>query len=400
MKIPGGSEKNKFVQWIKETCCASQDDRNQMYQRRRRYFLYGQNQDQKVRLNRLKSHISLVNSFLYNSDGLAYAIEAPRNPDDLLVQKFLAIEDDWNEEFRDCGLADLFDQALNWASVLDTMIIKQGWNDRTGQQFGKLIHPASFGVFREDDYDFSAQEAFVHSYIIDYDEACERLIRAGKREDIPKLTVAGAEADTGLPEAVSRLIISATGGANLAGKMVGEVNQDYEQMPSVRPRLDTPMVRFDEVWVWDSEAAQGHGDWRTFYMVDPAILISDSKETIAAVAAAGSNGHKQPTYDSDTNLFLKQEHPFTVVRPYELFDYFWGDAHIEDLIPLQAWLSKRLEQIDEILERQAGPPKSVAGFMSMDEGKAEAWGGPRTSVYDQMPAAKAEEHPPQMPPHP
>src|SRR5258708_18238109 len=196
MKIPGGSEKTKFVQWIKETCCASQDDRNQMYQRRRRYFLYGQNQDQKVRLNRLKSHISLVNSFLYNSDGLAYAIAAPPNADDLLVQKFLAIEDDWNEEFRDCGLADLFDQALNWASVLDTMIIKQGWNDRTGQQFGKLIHPAPFGVFREDDYDFASQEAFVHSYIIDYDEACERLIRAGKREDIPKLTVVGADADT------------------------------------------------------------------------------------------------------------------------------------------------------------------------------------------------------------
>lgn len=393
-------KKKKYIRWIVDCCTASQQDRAPLYQKRRRYFVYGQNQESMVRYNRLKSHLSLVRSFIYSSDGLQYAIAAPANADDLEVQKYLAIEDDWNQDFRDSGLADLFDMAVLWGLALDTMVIKQGWNDRTQTGFGKLIEPTSFGVFDEADYDFSNQQAMVHSYAVDFDQAVQLLVRAGKADEIARLTTVGAEGDNGLPEAVNRMIISATGGTNLAGNIIGETNLNYEAQPLYAPRLDNPLVRFHEVHVWDSDATdddgKAGGDWRVFNICDPDILIDDSKETLAALKKAASNGHK-PKWDSSTNPFLRGENPFTPVTPFQIFNYFWGECHQEDLIPLQAWSNDRLDGINEILERQQDPAKSFTGFMSMDENKAEAWGGPGTAVFDQVPGSKAEMHPPEMP---
>lgn len=406
MKIPTTqSELTKFLCYIVEVCTRSQDERRSHYDRRRRYFLYGQNSNMMVRFNRLKSHLMLVCSFLYSQDGLAFSIAAPPNADDQTVAKFLSIEDDWNEEFRDVGLADIFDQALLWSIVLDCMFIKQGWNDRTDTQFATLVHPASIGVYEEDKFDFSSQEAFTHTFHIGYDDAVDRLIRAGRRDAIDKLAISGEESESALPETISAMIISATGGANLAGNITGEVNPDYTNTPTFIPYSGGPKVKFHEIYVWDGAAAEGEGDWRTFHMIDPDIIVSDSKETIKAMgqaaAEAMSNGkkgkNKTPQYDTDTNLFFKHEHPFTPVRPFDLFDYFWGDAHIESLIPLQDWQSERLEQIDEILQAQADPATSFTGFMGLDENKMNAWGGPGTWVSDQAPGAKAEAHPPQMP---
>lgn len=395
MKIPeqesGASGKEAFIRYIVECCIASQQDRMQLYEKRRRYYLFGQNSGGFVKLNRLKSHLNLVKSFLFSQESATYSIAAPANADEATVAKYLAIEDDHNEEFNDCGLGNVFGLALLWSMVYDTMIVKLGWNE-TGDTglFGQLVFPWSFGVFREDEPSGSYQPAMIHTYMLDYDDAVARLRHAGRADQIPNLQTLATDQDSGLPAAVTQLIIGATGGENLSGNIVGQINPDYEGQPDYKPRVDAPMIRFHEATVFDSDA----DDWRTFHMLQPGILLDDSRETISALK---KDAGPKVKYASDTNFFLKGEHPYTQVTPFGLPDLWWGESHMEDLIPLQNWSNERLDQINEILDRQADPAKSFTGFMSQDEGKMSAWGGPGSYVFDQLPGAKAESHPPEMP---
>ena len=80
-----------------------------------------------------------------------------------------------------------------------------------------------------------------------------------------------------------------------------------------------------------------------------------------------------------------------------MYEFFWGKAHIESLIPLQEWSNERLEQIHDILDKQANPAKVLSGFLGLTDEKAEAFGGADTWVMDQLPQAQVKELYPEMP---
>jgi hypothetical protein len=394
MQIPNDeAEKAKFLEWIVDICTSSQWERRKLYERRRRYYLFGQNSEQMTRLNRMESHLGLVASFLFSPDGLQYTISAPPNSGDKEIEQYLALQDDWNEEVQDSGLADSASEAVIWSLVYDTMILKLGWDDNTGQLFPHMIEPSSFGVFREDQSAFSMQQAMTHSYVLDFDDAVDRLIRAGQKDRIKDLMTTNSPEDMGLPSPLTALIISSSGpgGFNPSANMMGEANMNYEASPSYTPKISQPMVRFHEVWVWDSES----NDYRIFEMIEPDIIISDSKRTIQALKNAGKKN--DVSYASDTNFFLKGENPFVPITAFPLYNYFWGQAHSEAIIPLQDWSSERLAQINDILNVQADPSKVFSGFMGMTDEKALALSGPGGYVSDQMPGAKVDVLAPQMP---
>lgn len=371
---------------------ASREDRRALCEKRRSYYNFGQNGDAKARHNILKAHIGLVSSMLYAPDGLTYSLAAPAAADDKEIERVTALQDTWNQDIQDDGLVDIFAEAVTWSLVFDTMIIKQGWNDVTKQQFGTLIEPYSFGVFRESLTDFAAQPALCQAYTIDYDEACERLKRAGRPQDIEKLTRASDDIDLGLPRVVSQLIVAATQGSGVSGPLQGSIDADYAPTPTYRAKETAPICPFYDVWVWDSD----RGDYREFEVIGPNIVLTDSLKTIEAVKQA--NGSKAGRdYASDTNFFLAKEHPFTPVTPYKMLLYFWGDSHCEDLIPLQDWASERLAQIADILDKQADPAKSFSGAMGIDDEKFGALGGAGTWVADAAPGFKVESLAPQMP---
>lgn len=384
-------EKAKFLKWVIDICTASQEERRKMYERRRRFYLFGQDQEWFTRLNRMESHLGLVSSFLFSPDGLQYNISAPRNSDDPTIHKFLALQDDWNEDVQDSELANACSDAVIWALVYDTMVLKLGWNDISGQIFPYIVEPSSFGVFREDQPDFSSQQAMVHSYVLDFDDAVERLKRAGMLDRVKDLKSVGTPEEMGLPAPLTAMIISATGGSNLAGNIMGESNMDYTAGPTYTAKITNPLVRFNEVWVWDSQA----NDYRMFEVIDPDIVISDSKKTIAALKRAGAGSDVE--YASETNLYLKGENPFIPITPFPLYNYFWGSAHSENIIPLQEWSNERLAQINDILNIQADPSKVFSGFMGITDEKAAALSGPGGYVSDQMPGAKVDVLAPKMP---
>jgi hypothetical protein len=392
--IRGGRARDDKIDEIVSICVASKRDREQLYLRRKRYFLFGTTDySVEVKYNRLQAHSDLVSSFLYAADHCRYNIAAPRNAPDEIINQITSIEDLWNDIFRDCGLAYMFSDAVLWSLVLDSMFIKLGWNDARDDLIGRLFAPNDFAVYDESEPDLDSQEAFVHSYSLNWDNAVLRMLRAGKKAQIKQLATRPGQYTDDMPPVLANLLISSVGGPNISGAMTGRATVDYEPRATYEPDSDNPMVRAHEVWVWD-DVTEDYAVFTKFDGIDG--VLSDSRDTIAALQRSDS-GPARELYKGQSNIFLPGEHPFIQVRPYSLYNYFWGEAHTDRLIPLQVWTNERLQQIADILERQVDPAKVFSGFMGLSDEKAEALGGPGTWVLDMVPGAKVDELKPPMP---
>jgi hypothetical protein len=397
MIIPRNKAKrDEKVQWIASVCKQSQEDRRAIYDRRKRYFLYGTYGQETVRYNRLYAHMDLVAAFLFAEDHARFSISAPRNSAEAIVKQMLAAEDDWNDTFRDSGLAAQYGVNLLWSLVYDSMFIKMGWNSEREELFGRTVLPSAMGVFDESDPDLDSQEAFTHTYSLDWDNTVLRLARAGKLDLLPKLTIEFGPKTSDYPPVLAHMLeVSQTGGTNISGPVVGSVPLDYEPKPTYEPMSDAPSANFTEVYVWDDITE----DYAIFVTVDNgegSEVISDSRDTVDDMAK--ETPAKFAEWGSQSNIFLPNEHPFIHIRPYTLPEYFWGEAHIERLIPLQRWTNERLDQIADILERQVDPAKVFSGFTGLQDEKASALGGPGSWVVEPMnTGAKVDTLAPDMP---
>lgn len=388
------------VKWLIDRCLSTRDERDRLYQWRERYYLFGTMGYDPAKYNRLESHLDLVTSFLYAPDHAFFHISADANADDIDVLKATALQDDFNEDFQEAGISDAIMDSIPWSLVYDTMMIKQGWNRDKNQWFCELVPPHNFGVYREDVSDLDSQKCFTHTYFMDYQEAVAKLIVAGQKDLIERLNVQRTASITPFPESLQRMIISGTGGSNLAGSIFGQANPDYFPSATYQPRSEVPLVRFTELWAWDDT----YCDYRIFNMLDPDILVGDSVATIEAYKKATRNvtwlfdkvkaAGKEP---SGSNLFYPKEHPFAKIQPFRKYNYFWGICHLDKLVALQDWMLERLDQISDVLERQADPARVGSGFMGLTEEKMALFGGAGSYLFDQLPNAKVEELKPDMP---
>jgi hypothetical protein len=379
---------------VRDACLASVNERRELYSKRRKYFMFGSDDYRQVRYNRLFSHTDLVKSFLYSADHAKYTLSPPRNSQPIVQVQALALQDEWNQQFRDTGLAYLYRIALLWALVYDSMYLKLGWNAERKRLFGKLIMPNAFGVYDETEPELDNQEAFAHSYRLPWDRAVLMFYRNGLKDMVDQLGVAQGAPIDDLPPVLKQLLITQTGGQNLSGNLMGQAPLDIQPVILYEPKSNIPTVEFCDLWVWDDI----NEDYATFIIADPDILVTDSRETIRKRTG---NGHAKRGDDEDqqsaSNEFIAGEYPFVAITPYQLPDYAYGEAHSERLIPLQNWTTERLDEIAEILESQVDPSKVFSGFMGLSDEKAAAFGGPGTWVLDALPGAKVDKQIPQMP---
>lgn len=394
-------ELRNCVKYLIDRCNSTREDRDRTYQWREKYYLFGTQGYENAKYNRLESHLDLVTSFLYAPDHAFFHIAADSNADELDVLKAQALQDDFNEDFQEAGISEIIMMSIPWSLVYDTMIIKQGWNRDRNQWFAELVPPHNFGVYREDVTDLDSQQCFTHTYFIDYQYAAGKLILAGQREQIERLAVQRTASISQFPEMLQRMIVAGTGGSNLAGTIFGQVNPDYSPSATYQPKSEVPVVRFTELWAWDDTCL----DYRIFTMIEPDILVGDSMATMEAYSKATQrtewlfkNIERTGRSPSKSNLFFPGEQPFAKIQPFPKWNYFWGLAHIDKLVGLQEWMLERLDQIADILERQADPARVGSGFMGLSEEKMAAFGGSGTYLFDQLPQAKVEELKPDMPP--
>jgi hypothetical protein len=386
--------RDRKVLEVRDCCLSSRETRRALYDLRRRFFLYGtdNNRTEQVKFNRAQAHLDLVASFLYSADGAKYDMSIGQNQDKVLVEQTTALQDYWNDCFRDSGLAYMMSDAMLWSLVYEMSFIKMGWSNERKQLYGRMIDPAQFGVFDESETDLDNQEAFVHRYRVPWDNAVVRLLRAGLKDQIKKLGTAVGTERNEYPPVFQALMISATGGTNITGNIAGMAPATFTPVPTYEPKNDIVTVEFQEVWMWDDV----HDDYTVITIAEPDIILTDSRETYEKLGKAAASEDPQE-WNTVTNPFLAGDHPFVPFCPFSLPNYFWGEAHMDRLIPLQRWTNERLDQISEMLELQVDPPKAFSGFMGLNDEKAGAFGGPGTWVLDQLPNAKVEPMRPEMP---
>jgi hypothetical protein len=391
MIIPkSGRDLERFLKFIVDTCQQSREERKALYARRRRYFLYGSADGTAVH-NRLNAHLDLVASFLYSPDHAKFAVEPAEGAEDAVIEQTATLARYWNDLFRDSDLAYQYGDALLWSLVYEMMFIKLGFNEARGELYGVLVPPAAIGVYDEARPGLSNQPAFTHSYGIDFDEAVQRLYRAGLAQEIKRLDVKEAVEEEQEHSPLHSIVVGGAWGASITDPVQGTVNVQAEPTPSYAPAVGVPQCRWHEIYVWDDE----HNDYAIFTMLEPDILLSDSRVTIEILNRANT-GRPKPA--SGSNIFLPGEHPFIPVQPYGLFDYFWGVAHIERLIPLQNWTEKRIGEIRMLLARQVNPARFGSGIMGLTDEVMAAMSGPGGWAFEQIPGAKIEELKPDIPP--
>lgn len=382
-------QRDKFLKFVLDACLDSLPDRAQRYARRRRYFLYGTDSGHPARHNRLYSHLDLVASFLYSPDNARFALAPPEDAEDATVEQVAALGRWWNDEFRNSDLAYQYADALLWSTVYDSMLIKLGWNDARGGLTGFLVDPAHFGVYDESRPSLSDQQAFVHTYAIDHDEAVQRLYRAGLADQVKRMQILSSPPEEDEELIGAHRIVFGGWGQSMLDSVQGRVDAVTDVLPVYGAQSRNLVVRWHELYVWDDR----HNDYAVFTLLDPDIVLSDSRETIAILKRSA----KGAEYASECNPFLPGEHPFILVQPYPIYNYFWGAAHIERLIPLQRWTDERLRQIQEILARQLDPARVFSGFQGLLDEKAAALGGPGSFVIEQIPGAEVKELRPEFP---
>lgn len=394
MIIPStGSFRLDKILEVRDACLESINERRELYAKRRKYFMFGSDDYRQVRYNRLFAHTDLVASFLYSADHAKYSLSAGRNAAPEVVQQAVALQDEWNQQFRDSGLAYTYAIALLWSLVYDSMYIKMGWNAERKRLFGKILMPNAFGVYDEMEPELDNQEAFCHSYRLPWDRAVLMFYRAGLKDRIDELGVSQGAPIDDLPPVLKQLLITQTGGQNLSGNLMGQAPLDIQPVILYEPKSNIPTVAFQELWVWDDI----NEDYATFVIGDPDILVTDSRETIKKRTGNGHAASDDDNAQSRSNEFLAGEYPFVPITPYQLPDYAYGESHCERLIPLQNWTTERLDQIAEVLESQVDPSKVFSGFMGLSDEKAASFGGPGSWVLDALPGAKVDKQVPQMP---
>ena len=126
-----------------------------------------------------------------------------------------------------------------------------------------------------------------------------------------------------------------------------------------------------ELWLWNDEII----DYQTVTMAEQGVVIYDRK-----------------------NIFVEGEVPFVQVCPNPLYDYFWGESEVERLVELQKWRTQRMEDIDELFNKQARPPTSINGTFGILDEQNFALNYAGGLLKSQDPTANVERFTPDFPP--
>lgn len=364
MKIPTDDlERELFIESMIRKCMHSQEERSRDYATYRGYYLHGARpEESETPYNKIYPTIDLLTSFLFSSETTNFSIHVGPEVHENEWTKLPPLTKSINTEWLNSGADMVFMQALTWALVYNTCMVKLVMRGKDIHPF--VVEPQMFGVLREDLSFTDRQEAMVHSYYTTRSQLEKDIEdhpdRAKILENItPERKDLSAE-NTGL----DRIIL-----VNSTPNIQGNVDLNFSSRNQFNPQVDEELVEMQELWIWDDEIS----DYRVITRADNRVTIYDRK-----------------------NFFVDGEHPFIQVCPNPMYGYYWGMSEVFGLIGLQKWRNERVAQMRKLLDKQVSPPKSFSGNGIQDE-KLAAFGyaGSYLSINDPM--GKLQEYAPNIP---
>jgi len=350
-----------------QKCSASRDNRALDYEKWRLWYLFGSDGGKPAKFNKIYPHIDQLTSFMYSQETTKFAVNPGPSVSDLQLPKVpivnRAVLSEWHASNGDI----IFGHALTWSFVYGSMFVKTRWHGKAVEPY--VVYPHDVGVLREDIPMLSRQEAFCHWYFV------------SKSQLEYELTVTEhPRANEILAKALTRQLPERGGGmgakqveiTGIQPVLQGQANMWPAGSANYKAVVNDDMVELCELYVWDDDKA----DYRLATCADPDIVV----------------------YDREMDrIFLKGEYPLIQVCPNPSPDYFWGYSETERLMPLQKLREERMDQITHILDKQANPPKWMAGFNGVVDEMMLALDTPGGGVNSDNPGAKAEQMAPNVP---
>lgn len=398
MKIPkrkiGG-----FARELIDACSTSLVDRIQRGAIYRSVFLTGDENGSPQTFNKTLPHVEKMSSNIYSPADLRFSITPPEEAGPEERAKASRAAKELNSQIRssdtDLNLAEAFD----WALIKGKTFIKLLWDPSKKQLDSHLLQPEFMGVYREDVTTLDKQEAFFQStYMIPQQFA--RLI-AGRDDErelwrkvqtyiTPSKDGEGPDRDTMLKQVILGGVnpYQAAGQSNASSSSRGIVNWLSGPAPTWSPKTLAGLIRFDELWVWDSD----RDDWTTIQIVGNDCVIEGKTVQRNIFSVDPTN----PASVSDDDNPLKGHHPFLEICPHPIANYFWGLSEIAPVGLAQKTLNARVDGINKILRKQEDPPMFVRGS-SQNEIAINRLRKPGGWMTDPNPNAEVKSLPPEIP---
>lgn len=384
MKIPVElAERETFYQEVIKKCVSSQQDRGNDYAALRQYYLFGGTGD--VPFNKIYSHIDLLTSFLYASETTKFTVHLGATAKEAEFGRVPPLAQAVNDRWLDSNADRVVSEAITWALVDNTRIVKLC--PKVNQTTHKLeginpysVHPANFGVYREDVAMLDRQEAMVESYYTTKTQLEIDIANHPQRAAILEsvATASNRDLEDENQGGIGRLMSSTQQPLVAGTTAVGNVDFTFQSNIDYIPDLDQhELITLDELWVWDT----AKNDYRIVTRIRDGMTIYDR---IA----------------SESHIFLAGEHPYIQFCPRPLPFYFWGMSEVAGLANLQEWYNERIMQIRKLLNLQVKPPTDASGFGATADEKMYALfseGGLFTDGGQGVQAGKLQRHPPELP---
>lgn len=397
MRIP---KKNigGFAREIVDSCSASLVERVQRGAIYRSMFLTGDENGSPQTKNKTLSFIEKLSSNIYSPTDLRFAVTPPEEVGPEERAKASRAAKELNSQIRGADVDLKLCEAFDWSLIKGKAFVKLLWNASRHRLDAWVVQPEFMGVMREDIPELDRQEAFFQStYMIP--QEFQRLVagRSDEKELLRKVQTyitpakdgEGPDRDTMLKQ----VILGGTNpyqasGTNSSQSARGLVNWLSGPAPTWSPKTMAGLIRFDELWVWDTDRAdwitiqivgndcvvEGKGVQRNIFSTDPSNLLSGSDE-------------ENP---------LRGHHPFLEICPNPLANYFWGRSEITSVGLAQKTLNARVDGINKLLRRQEDPPYFLKGS-SQNEIAINRLRKPGGWMTDPNPTADVKPLPPEIP---
>ena len=356
--------RDAFYKEIIDKCTETCDEREREYGVLRNFYMFGCGPDEdESPFNKIYPSIDLLVSFLFAAETTRFSTHLPADEAEHEYSKLPVWDRAINDEWLNSNADMVFSMALTWSLVHNSSFIKLV---ARGQQLSPFVVDASsMGVLREDVAFLDRQEALVHTFYTTKSQLERDLHAHPQKAQILARIQAEQVQPQQSPTGLDRVITSAVS-PNMVGNAVTPLMPRNQYIPVV----GVDLVKMQELWIWDDQGK----DYRV-------VTRSENDVTV---------------YDRP-NFWLPGEHPFIQVCPAPLPGYVWGRSEVAGLVSLQRMRNHRMNQIIELLDKQAKPPKAAIGMGGLLEEKLYALnmaGGIATSTE---PMGKIEDFSPKLP---
>lgn len=379
MKIPSESAlRQKLYQELAKQCLASRNERFEFYKLLRNYYLFGSQDDNGALYNKIASTVDTLSSFIYSPASTRFSIHLGVTAPDGEVLKVPPMSAEVSDQWRQTKTHLVFGMGVKWSLVFGCMLFKEIWSPGSKSSRTYLVEPHQFGVLREDIIDIEDQEAFVHCYTTTKTQLESDLADNPRKTEImnsvEQRASSGQEAQYG--EGMERLILSAgvssTTSSGIGGAPEGGLTGHGTGSYSYAPKVEAELLDMFELYVWNDD----ENDYQMVTMVSPDVVVYDRKNV-------GVEGMAQ---------FVK------LAPEHNCYDYFWGESFVARLTTLQDWLSLRLVQVKDLMEKQVDPSYAFPGWTGLVEEKGLAYRKAGGFIANPPGAGKPEKMTPDFPP--